>query len=142
MIVYLDTSAFVKLFSSEPGRVATRRVIAAAEQLASSQITYAETRAALARKHRMRELDAAAFERGKLDLERDWTTLYRLPPHAQIVRRAGDLAELLALRAYDAIHLATAEQLRLDTGASVAFACFDRALNRAAATLGLLPAIT
>ena len=141
MIVYLDTSAFVKLFTSEPGRVETRQVVAAAQRLASSLVTYAETRAALARKHRMREISATAFERCKVDLERDWSTLYRFPPQAATVRRAGELAERLGLRAYDAIHLATAEQLQRDTGVSVSFACFDKALNRAAATLGLLQAI-
>jgi len=60
-------------------------------------------------------------------------------PDSGIVRRAADLAEQFRLRAYDAIHLATAERLFLDIRSHVQFACFDAALNRAASILGLMP---
>jgi predicted nucleic acid-binding protein len=62
-----------------------------------------------------------------------------MPPDSGIVRRAGDLAEQFRLRAYDAIHLASAERIFRDTRSQVRFACFDAALNRAASTLGLMP---
>ena len=55
----------------------------------------------------------------------------------ETVRRAGDLAERLEIRAYDAIHLASAERMYRETQSSVRFLCFDSALNRAASTLGL-----
>ena len=65
MIHYLDTSAVVKLYVSEPGSTETRRAVAAADEIASSVLTYAETRAAQARKFRTRLIDAAAFARSK-----------------------------------------------------------------------------
>jgi predicted nucleic acid-binding protein len=53
------------------------------------------------------------------------------------VRIAGDLAERFGLRAYDAVHLASADQLHRETRSSIWFACFDAALNDAASKLGL-----
>ncbi|MGO9348992.1 MAG: hypothetical protein ACLPZJ_21690 [Terriglobales bacterium] len=44
----------------------------------------------------------------------------------------------LVLRAYDAIHLATADRLYRETRSRVVFACSDGVLNRAASTLGLI----
>jgi hypothetical protein len=41
------------------------------------------------------------------------------------------------LRAYDALHLATADLLQAAIRSALGFACFDDALNGAAARLGL-----
>jgi uncharacterized protein len=60
-----------------------------------------------------------------------------MQPDSAIVRRAADLAEEFRLRAYDAIHLATAERLFHEIQSEVRFACFDTELNRAASLLGL-----
>ncbi|MGO9607788.1 MAG: type II toxin-antitoxin system VapC family toxin [Candidatus Binataceae bacterium] len=138
MILYLDTSAAVKLYASESGSAETRRAVAQAEQIASSLLAYAETRAALARKYRMRQIDASGFERSKADFESDWRGFIKMPADPETVRRAGDFAEQFRLRAYDAIHLATADRLYRETRSRVVFACFDRVLNRAASTLGLI----
>jgi uncharacterized protein len=137
VILYLDTSAAVKLYTSEPGSSETRRAVAETDEIASSVLAYAETRAALARKFRMRQIDAATFARSKADFESDWEGFLKMPADPETVRRAGDLSERFKLRAYDAIHLATADRLYRETRSRVRFACFDAALNRAASTLGL-----
>jgi predicted nucleic acid-binding protein len=137
VILYLDTSASVKLYASEPGSAETRRAVAEADQVASSVLAYAETRAALARKYRMRQLDTAGLDRSKGDFEDDWKGFIKMPADAETVRRAGDLAEQFRLRAYGAIHLATADRLYRDTRSRLGFLCFDAALNGAAAKLGL-----
>lgn len=139
MILYLDTSAVVKLYASEQGSAETRREVAEASQVVSSLLTYAETRAALARKYHSAEIVAAAFEGGKAEFDADWRIFVKMPADPAIVHRAADLAEQFRLRAYDAIHLATAERVFRDTHIQVRFACFDAALNRAASTLGLMP---
>ncbi len=56
------------------------------------------------------------------------------------VRRAGDLAERFALRGYDSVHLAAAEAtlIRLGEGVDFRFLAFDRALEEAAAELGMV----
>jgi predicted nucleic acid-binding protein len=139
LTLYVDTSAVVKLYAAEPGSAETRREVGEASRVVSSLLTYVETRSALARKYHSGEIVATAFETGKADFEADWRIFIKIPPDAVIVRRAGDLAEQFRLRAYDAIHLASAEQIFRDTRSQVRFACFDAALNRAALTLGLIP---
>jgi predicted nucleic acid-binding protein len=138
VIVYLDTSALVKLYASEPGSAQTRRVVVEADRIASSLLAYAETRAALARKYRIEQIGAAAFERSKADFESDWTGFVIMPVDPDTVRSAGEFAEQFGLRAYDAVHLAAANSLSRETMSRVRFMCFDDALNRAAASLGLV----
>ncbi|MGO9267837.1 MAG: type II toxin-antitoxin system VapC family toxin [Candidatus Binataceae bacterium] len=137
MILYLDTSALVKLYATEPGSVQTRRAVNRADQVASSLLAYVETRAAFARKKRMRQLSDAQLERSKRAFERDWHGFVRLPADIETVRRAGDLAEQFQLRGYDALHLATADLLSRQTGTHISFLGFDAALNDAASKLGL-----
>ncbi|MBV8357915.1 MAG: type II toxin-antitoxin system VapC family toxin [Deltaproteobacteria bacterium] len=142
MTLYLDTSAVVKLYAYEPGSPATRRAVAEADQIASSLITYTETRAALNRKYRSREIDVATFARSKAEFEADWQGFVIMPVDAQTIRSAGEFAEQFGLRAYDAVHLATANGFSRETGSQVRFMCFDSALNRAASTLGLTPIVS
>ena len=61
MILYLDTSAKVKLYADEPGSALVRQAIEKAEIIACNIIAYAETRAALARKHRQGGIDEIAL---------------------------------------------------------------------------------
>jgi uncharacterized protein len=136
--LYLDTSAVVKLYTSEPGSAQTRQAVSGADRVACSLLVYTETRTALARKYRLGEIDAAGFARSKDDFESDWQGMFILPVDAQAVRRAGELAEQFALRAYDAIHLAAALILSRETALPVRFICFDTALNRAASSFGLI----
>jgi predicted nucleic acid-binding protein len=137
VILYLDTSALVKLYATEPGSVQTRRALNRADQVASSLLAYVETRAAFARKKRMRQLSDAELERSKRAFELDWSGFVRLPADLETVRRAGDLAEQFQLRGYDALHLATADLLSRETGTRISFLGFDAALNDAASKLGL-----
>jgi uncharacterized protein len=137
MILYLDTSALVKLYAKEAGTLEVQQAVTNAEQIATSLIAYVETRSALARKYRLDQVDGAALRRHKREFEHDWAQLNRLPLDATTLRRAADLAELHRLRAYDAVHLATADLLQAAVRAPVAFACFDNALNEAASWLGL-----
>jgi predicted nucleic acid-binding protein len=137
VILYLDTSALVKLYATEPGSMQTRRAVNRADQVASSLLAYVETRAAFARKKRMRQLSDAELERSKRAFELDWNGFVRLPVDLERVRRAGDLAEQFQLRGYDALHLATADLLSRETGARISFLGFDAALNEAASNLGL-----
>jgi predicted nucleic acid-binding protein len=137
VILYLDTSAAVKLYAAERGSTETRLAVRNADQTASSILAYVETRAAFARKHRMRQLDDRALERSKVVFEEDWKGFIKLPMDVETVRRAGDLAEQYRLRAYDALHLASADRLARETRARISFLSFDKALNDGAAKLGL-----
>jgi predicted nucleic acid-binding protein len=137
LILYLDTSALVKLYAEEPGSEVVRRAVAGSDLIATSLISYAEARSALARKCRGGEITRAALKRLKQEFERDWARLHVLPVDQTLVLKAGDLTEAHALRALDALHLATADSLQAVLRATVTFACFDGALNGAAKIRGL-----
>lgn len=136
MIVYLDTSALVKLYVQEVGSTQVRLAVARADLVATSLVAYVEARSAFARKHRLADIGDAALKRHKHEFEQGWNRLDRLPVDATTIRRAGDLAEQYRLKAYDALHLATVDLMEVTLRSSVRFACFDDALNRAAARLG------
>ena len=131
MILYVDTSALVKLYVEEAG---TRGVVARvehAEAVATALITYAEARAALARYRREGGITGADLRRAVRELDRDWRTYNIVDLSDSLVHSAGALAERHALRGYDAMQLAAAMELRA-VGGPVEFCAFDGRLNRAA----------
>lgn len=138
MILYLDTSAFIKLYVVEVGAERVRAAAAQAALIHAHWIAYAEMRSALARMHRMGRQSADAYRQNKREFEADWRAINAIMPDERMVRRAGDFAERFELRGYDSIHLAAAEALCVGQGADLlCFASFDDRLNQAAAELGL-----
>ena len=128
MILYLDTSALVKLIVQEPGSAVVDGLAAAAEYAVSSVIAYAECRSAIARAAKAGRIDGAAAVRS---LDQVWGAVQTLDVDARLSARAGELASVHLLRGMDALHLASA--LEVATPASpVVFATFDRGLARAA----------
>jgi len=109
LIAYFDSSAFVKLFVDEPGSAHAAATWDAADRRLSTRILYAEARAALAAATRARRIEPTGLVDVRAQLEFFWARLDPVEPRAHIVAHAGDLAEAHALRAYDAIHLASAE---------------------------------
>ena len=138
MILYLDTSAFIKLYVNEPNADVVRAAVAGADQVHAHWVAYPEMRSALARLHRMGRQDAKTFDQCKREFERDWDLISPILPDEHILRRSGELAEHFGLRGYDSVHLAAAESLRVGQGADLLrFASFDERLNQSAAELGL-----
>lgn len=138
MILYLDTSAFIKLYVNEPGAEAVRAAVAGAERIHAHWIAYPEMRAALARLHRMGRQTADAYREHKREFEADWKALSAILPTEHSLRRAGELTERYSLRGYDSVHLAAAESLLIGHGSDfLRFASFDHALNAAASAVGL-----
>ena len=140
MIVYLDTSALLKLYVDEPGSSIVREVTEA--QTSFTQIiAYAELRAALAKALRMERISTSSYGRLLGQVESDWDRLNLVNVEMPLVRRAGEMAEQFNLRGFDSLHLAAAEWLADTVGISLRFACFDDRLNHAAAEIGLQSAI-
>lgn len=137
MILYLDTSALVKLYVREPGSTALRSHASKAEALATSVVAYAEARAAFGR---LKQSGTSSEGRHQQRLERfglDWEALLRVELIPEVLRSAGDLAEIYSLRGFDSIHLASALWLKARVSVPVDFAVFDRRLGVAAARAGL-----
>lgn len=137
MILYLDTSALVKLYAAEVGSREVKAAVEDADLVATAAIAYVEGRCAFARKKRLGEWSQRELTRSTRALQEDWRRLHRIEVTEPLIHRAAELAEELGLRAYDSIHLAAADRLRTVTGEVITFACFDVALDEAAARIGL-----
>jgi predicted nucleic acid-binding protein len=143
MIIYLDTSAFVKLVIAEDGADLARRWFEEAALAASSVITFPEACSALARRARVAGVDDGRLDEWLSELEARWTRT----AHVRVDERvAGRLAIEHSLRGMDAVHLGAAFAVReravvRSRTAIVTMAAFDRRLLEAAeregfATLG------
>ena len=136
--LYLDTSAWMKLYVPEAESALVERMIAQSALCASHQITYVEMRAAFAKAWRMGRVDEAQKSFAIAGFETDWRTCQVMDATEQIIRRAGDLADRFGLRGYDSVHLAAAEAIALLLMPDrLTFVCFDDRLNDAAKALGL-----
>lgn len=141
MILYLDTSALVKLYVAEAKSDAVKQLVEAAEVIATSRLAYVEARAAFARKRRERGVNPRDYQTILHDFERDWESYFIVDVAEILVKSAGQLAEKHALRGYDAVHLASALAVQREGGQPVNFSCFDGGLARAARREGLTIAL-
>ena len=138
MILYLDTSALVKLFVDETHSARVREVVAEAQLTVTHAIAYVEACAAFARAAHARGDDALLPAlRGNLDIQ--WKAWEILDATETLIRRAADLAGRYHLRGYDSLHLAAAESTfeAFRSRMSFHFAVFDDELDRAARQAGI-----
>jgi len=135
--LYLDTSALVKLYVKEEGSESIRDAIGRARLASTSVIAYVEARAAFARRRREGGLRVSDYRRVIRSLDVDWPHFVRLEASESLIRDAARLAEVHGLRAYDAIHLASALVLKQRLGAPVVLGCWDTELKSAAPKAGL-----
>jgi predicted nucleic acid-binding protein len=110
----------------------------------SSILAYPEARAALASARRAGRLTATGYRRAVEDFEATHSELVVVGIDGPLARHAGDIAEDMGLRGYDAVHLASA----LALGSETTLITWDTELSRAAthsgcavapASLGFLP---
>jgi predicted nucleic acid-binding protein len=134
VIVYADSSALVKLLLREDGSSEFSELVESCDVLFSVAIAYVELRAALAAAARGGRIPAD--QRGVMTdrLESVWRNVSEITVDAPLIREAGDLAEVHALRGYDAVHLAGYSRVSDDTG--ISFACWDERLREAARVIG------
>ena len=137
MILYCDTSALAKLYLVETQSDSVANAAAAAEIIAVSRLTWVELASALSRRAREQPADAAVIDQSKRRLADDWPHYLVVDFTQPLAEQAGEFADAFALRAYDAVQLASAHLLHSQSGQSVRFACFDARLNKAAKVLGL-----
>lgn len=137
MILYCDTSALIKLYISETGSPAVKKLAAVAEAVATCRVSWAEAYAVLARRVREVPVDAAAVAAAKRALAADWPRFLIVELAQEVVERAAEYADTFALRGYDSVQLAAAHALALESAVPVTFACFDARLNKAAKVLAM-----
>ena len=139
MMLYLDTSALVKVYVEELGSSEVRHRVETTDVVAVSRIAWAELHAAVAQRARLESTDEDAAEAARIALASDWPTYLVLEVTQPVVERAGQHAVTFALRGFDAVQLATAYEAKIWSGETVAFLSFDQRLMQAAEVLGLTP---
>jgi predicted nucleic acid-binding protein len=138
VILYLDTSALVKLFVNEPHSDRVLRAASEARLVTTHAIAYVEACAAFARlaSERRRKGLLSTLRRA---LDQQWPGWEIVGVTESLVRRAADLAGNHLLRGYDSPHLAAAESVHdvFRGSAPFQFAVFDERLNSAARGMGI-----
>jgi len=137
LILYLDTSALVKLYVRETMSGKMRTLIDRAEAVATSVVTYAETRATFAHLLRNKSSSDRRHRERTAKLNLDWDKFLRIELSPALVRLSGETAEHYGLRGFDAIHLASALWLRDQSPLALSFVAFDQRLVEAAKRSGL-----
>lgn len=116
-----------------------RAAVAAAPAIVTSRLTFVEVSAALASSARQGRLaDPAA---AGVRFRADWASYVVVEMDPVLAQSAADLAAQHALRAYDAVQLASALVAAAGNPSAVDFATFDATLARAAAREGFRPGV-
>lgn len=139
MIGYFDTSAFVPLLLSEPSSEFCRYFWNQSDSVVTTRLLHVESAAALAQGLRMGRLSEPEHSRALGQLERMWQEFEVVEVDGIVTARAAVLAHQLALRGYDAVHCASAEQI---DDHDLVVASGDQKLLKACAELGMATADT
>jgi uncharacterized protein len=116
---YFDTSALAKLYVQETGSAYVSNIVNTknerqrpSHQIAFAKIGLAEVSAAIARRERLEEISQPTRRRLYQQIIQDSYARFRLLNITDsIVYLAASLTQRIALRGYDAVHLATAIEL-------------------------------
>ncbi|MGH3767039.1 MAG: type II toxin-antitoxin system VapC family toxin [Pseudonocardiaceae bacterium] len=137
MIGYFDTSALVPLLIAEPSSGLCRRLWDDADAVVTTRLSYVEAAAALAQALRLGRLTQQSYRAAVHILDRLWDEFDVVDVDDRIVRRAAQLAFSCALRGYDAVHCASAEQVSDD---DLVVTAGDQKLLNAGMSLGMATA--
>ncbi|GDY34036.1 type II toxin-antitoxin system VapC family toxin [Gandjariella thermophila] len=137
MIGYFDTSAFVPMLVEEPSSDLCRSLWKDADAVVSTRLLYVEAAAALAQARRLGRLAELEHRAALRVLNRLWAEVEIVEVDHLLTRRAAELAYACALRGYDAVHCASAEQVDDD---ELVVVSGDRKLLAACAALDMATA--
>lgn len=135
-MIYLDSSALIKLVLLEKDSDLAWNLLDA-QSAATSRISWAESRAGLARRERAEPGHVQLWQQSLQHLSDQWRRLRLIEVTQPVVTLAGDYAVAFALRGFDAVQLASAHALQAAMPGPWTFLSFDRRLNRGAKLLGL-----
>src|SRR5438067_3024693 len=123
-MLYLDSSAAVKLYVAEAGTTPVRAAVVRDPLIVTARISFVEVLAALAaaaRAGRVADLAAVAAS-----FRAHWPAYVIVEIDRALAEAAADLAARHSLRAYDAVQLAAALVAAAGDLAALRFATFDQ----------------
>lgn len=129
MILFLDTSALVKLYVDEPGSQSVQ-AHATGATVALSHLTYGEIYATFARRLRESLLSREEHEAVCAAFEVDWNAVLRIPLSEEVLTHVPRLCRRHPLCGADALQLASAVML-VERGIEVTLVSSDRRLLEA-----------
>jgi uncharacterized protein len=136
MIVYFDTSSLVKLYVQEAHTASVKKWVDEAEIIATCRIAYPETMSAISRRFREGDLSEKQYNLLTDKFSNEWER-FAVVDFDEL--EAGRLVNLYGLRGFDAVHLSAASLLKANqNNISLSFSSFDKKLNDAASSEGLL----
>ena len=97
-MLYCDTSALVKLYIDEIDSDALKTAVEKTEAVAVCRIAWAEAHAALSRRAREVPEDIKIIDQAKQAMSVDWPKFVTLDVTQSLVERAGNYADVFALR--------------------------------------------
>lgn len=98
----------MKLLVDEPGSATAEAAWRAADARICCSIGLTAAAAAVSQAERMRRIDVVTAHAILIDLDHIWTGVSRVACDDELAAEAAQLAVLLRLRGYDAVHLASA----------------------------------
>jgi uncharacterized protein len=137
MILYLDTSALVKVYINESFSDIVRKAFLDADTIAISIIGFVEFHSAISRLLRENLINKIQLKKVKDNFNENWPKFKIIDLDNNIIKRASELIYKTELRAFDSIHLASAETLKNITENDVIFGCFDKRLINGAKHIGM-----
>jgi len=136
MNLYLDSSAVVKRYILETHSAEVMNLINTSKIVITSIITRVEVTAALTKACRLKFISESELITTKGLFYEEWDNFVRLPINEQTVLKAGEIAVQYSLRAYDAVHLASAVIIESMIEGPVALCTFDESMKHAGRQLG------
>jgi predicted nucleic acid-binding protein len=136
LIGYFDASALVKRYVEEPGSAEVRHLLDEC-LVCTSRLSEVEIASALVRRTRDGSLLPEDRDRALSALAADMESFYVVEVFPEIARAARALLVRHAVRASDAVQLASAAHVLESALSSVLFVAFDNRLNDAARQEGL-----
>ena len=141
-LLYLDTSALVKLYVQEPG---TERMLALAHpdannRLAIVSLARIEFRAAVRRRAKLGDLDSVGADALIRSFMEHLASIFQVQPvNDAVLEEAAGAVDRHTMRAYDAVQLGGCLALRSTVGeeVEVQFVCADEQLVEAARAEGI-----
>jgi len=135
-MLFVDASALVKLYVSEPGSEVVERALDCADSVAVCWLSYAECLAAFHRRARDKSLTANELDAIVERFNQDWQKVNVVLETAALEPLISALVARQPLRGADTVQLAAALHLRAN-GVSLELLCFDHKLANMAREEGL-----